>query len=162
MRRPTGLRDRETDPPRGSPPSPAQLCQLCGPAPVSLQRPPPSVAPGAAGEAGVGASHAAAPLRPLPRGLGFGGGCHEADRPGGPAGAGGRGEVRGGGGGRLARLWLTVGAQQMFAQLRDKVAWGHRATGGRGRGKGWPRPVGGGSLALQRERAGIRGGSGDR
>lgn len=94
-------------PARPEPPSfPAQLCRLCGPAPVSLQRPLPSVAPGAAREAGAGASHAAAPPWPLPRGLGFGGGCHEADRPAGPGRGGWRGEsleVVGAEGGRLAR-----------------------------------------------------------
>lgn len=56
----------------------------------------------------------------------------QADREG----EGGGGEV----GGRLARIWLTVGAQQMFAELRDsKVAWapsgaepGLQARAGRG------------------------------
>lgn len=71
--RPSGLRAQSPIRQHPSPP-PARLwlCGLCGPAPVALQRPTPSVASEAAGEARVGGSRAscsspAAPAGPAPR-----------------------------------------------------------------------------------------------
>lgn len=162
MRRPTGLRDRETSPLRGSPLPPPSSANSAGRlrSRFSGRHPPLPLEP-------PGRPVSEPAMRRLLSGRSRGAWASAAavTKPTGRAGREGEG---GGGelGGRLARLWLTVGAQQMFAELRDsKVAWvtERRGAGAGGRGGAggvpgtsrvgvWTAAVGG---------AGTRGRSGD-